>query len=627
MASSSRSLTFLLSSLVLAACASKKPPPRRAGEEFISTIEVEGNTTIKDNTLVKGTALHRRQHRGLGPDPYLLQVDADRIRGDYLRKGYLGVDVRPRFERKGEATKVIYTVDEGKRATTRVVITGLPKDVPASAIREVLPIVDGAPFDYAVYEKAKPFLITVVKDAGYARAKLESEVLADRANGEAIVSLAYDPGPKCRFGKIEITGVDGALADAVRGRLAFATGDQYSTTAITTSQRQLYGFQRFSTVQVQPDDGVSDVVDVKVAVSEAARREVKLGGGFGIDPTAYEIRGRAGYSIAGFPTDLDTLTLEFRPAYAYARDRSGWEPRIRALSRVERQDIFWTYSKGLVEAGYNYLAIEAYTSLGPRAALGFSTPIIASHFGQRVQLRLGWGIEQLRFKNISPLIDPALQMELGLDHRQRVGTYQQALTVDLRDNPMNTKRGLFAEMRVAEGTPYAGSEYDYIQVIPELRGFLPLGGTVLAARARAGTFIGDVPVTERFFSGGASNHRGFGERDLSPSVSGEVMGSETTVPYGGETLFETGIEARIPLTTWRKMGVGTVVFLDGGDVVEERRDLDFANLHWAAGLGLRLLTVVGPIRADLGYRLNRFGPTEPAPGSRFAFHFSIGEAF
>ena len=75
------------------------------------------------------------------------------------------------------------------------------------------------------------------------------------------------------------------------------------------------------------------------------------------------------------------------------------------------------------------------------------------------------------------------------------------------------------------------------------------------------------------------------------------------------------------------MGIGTVIFLDGGDVTQEVGDVDLTNLHWAIGAGLRLLTIVGPVRADVGYRLNRHGEMDPSPGSRFAFHFSIGEAF
>ena len=55
-----------------------------------------------------------------------------------------------------------------------------------------------------------------------------------------------------------------------------------------------------------------------------------------------------------------------------------------------------------------------------------------------------------------------------------------------------------------------------------------------------------------------------------------------------------------------------------------------ADLRYAAGLGLRYQTPVGPVRFDFGYQLN------PIPGlvvngnpesRRWRIHFSIGQAF
>ena len=303
----------------------------------------------------------------------------------------------------------------------------------------------------------------------------------------------------------------------------------------------------------------------------------------------------------------------------------SYEPRMRALAKLERQDILWTYSKGEIEGGYNYIAYEAYTSYGPRARLGFSTPL----YGEKLSLRLGWGIQRHDFRNFHPLIDESLQMQIGIDRAERVGAYTQALVMDLRDHPIETKFGLYGELRVAEGTRFAGSAYEYIQVVPELRGYLPVPvhGTVLAARVRSGMTFGELAPTERFFSGGGSNQRGFSERKLAPSAIGLVDDSLRSIPYGGGAMFETGVEARMPITKVKDMPFGAVAFLDGADVTENADQLDPTNLHWAAGVGLRLLTVVGPVRADLGYRLNRTGPMEPDPNSKFAFHLSLGEAF
>jgi len=616
----------LLISLSLVASCSRpavRAPTDDSSPEYLDTIKVEGNRKLGDNRLVTGLALRRTQKRGRALDPYVIQLDADRIRGEYLREGFFGIAVQSRLERKGDAVTVIYAVDEGARATTTVEIRGIDDRDLNEDVRALVKLRDGAPFDYAVYDAAKRPLLIAAQNAGYARARLEASVYADRAANVALVRLDYDLGPKCTFGNVEITGVSSELAAAVRARLRFAPGDSYSTRALIATRSTLYGLGRFSTVEVEPEtSGLDAVVAVRVSLAESSRREVHFGGGFGIDPLGYEVRGRAGYLITGWPFVLDTSTIELRPAYAYLRT-GEFQPRMRALARVERQDLFWTEGKGTVEGGYKYLSVEAYTTYGPRARLGFGTPLGTP----RVHLEAGWGIERLAFRNISPLIDPALQMELGLDRIARIGTYMQTVSVDLRDNPVDPRRGMYLELRTVEGTRLAGGAFDYLEVIPEARGYLSLHTLVLAARLRVGAIAGELPVTERLFSGGASSHRGFGERALAPTVSGIVDGEVRHVPYGGVALVETGVEARIPISSWRKMGIGGVVFLDGGDVTNTREQLDPFDLHWAIGTGIRLKTIAGPLRADLGYRLNRTGLEDPSPGSRFAFHISLGEAF
>ena len=627
----------------------------RAREDRLEKVDFEGNQRLSNKNLMTGLGVHRVLQRGGAADPYLIQVDADRIRGEYLRKGYLDVDVRSRVERKADTATVIYTVEEGVRAVTKTLMIGLPDDVPTEMVRQKLPLPEGKPFDYEVYDLAKPHLLEVVQDEGYAHATLDASVIADRANHTAVVLLVYTPGPKCTFGNVEITGATGELAEAALHRLAFAPGQQYSAQAILQTQRNLYGFGRFSTVRVDPDKAGGEVVGVKISLAEGARHEIKLGGGLGMDQTIYEVRGRAGYTIAGWPFPLDTVTLDSRPAYAFPRDGGSPEPRVRTLAKLERQDLFWTYAKGVVEGGYNFLTVEAFTSYGPFTRLGFETRLGTP----RLLLRLGWGFESVNFRKVlcpadtsncaretkldPPPMTAALKEHLGVDHPERLGMYQQSLIVDLRDHPIEPTLGGYAELRVTEGSRFAGGAYEYFAVQPDVRGYLPLPlipGAVLAARVRYGAIFADkdnVPPTERLFAGGSNSQRGFGERRLSPHTD-PAMNDGVSVPYGGTRLIDTGIEARVPITKIRTMPLGMAMFLDGGDVTDAAknpalegilapRDLDLSNLHWALGLGLRLQTVVGPVRVDVAYRLNRTEIGEPEAGSRFAYHLTVGEAF
>ena len=616
-------LVFLLA--VVAAC--HHNPPHKPGEDYLKDIKFEGNKKLSNKDLVTGLALHRTEKAGRPADPYLVQIDADRLRGQYGRLGYFETDIKPRVERQAEAQTVTYAIEEGQRSTTHVTITGLPKDVDLALVRSKLPLVEGAPFNYELYDGAKVDLLGVVQDAGYAHAKLDAQVYGDLATHTANVDLMFDPGPKCTFGKISIQGVDGDLKEAIENRLRFATGETFSNAAITRTQRAIYSLSRFSTVEVNFDPGQEgkSVLDMHVAVSESAAHQVTLGGGFGIDPLNYELRARAGYSVAGFPTAMDTLTLDFRPAYAYLRDGSGYEPRIRALAKVERQDLFMTYALGSVEVGYDYLAYEAYTLYGPRAQLGYEFRIAGL---RHLKAKLGYRIHDYAFSHPSPAVDEALKAQLGIDHKELVGVYEQSLIADFRDHPIEPRWGVYAEMKIGEGTKLAGSDYEYQLITPELRGYVPVGPVELAARARYGAIYGKTPPTERFFAGGATSNRGFSERALSPSVTGmSTTGSTITVPYGGAGMFDSSIEARIPITTIKTMPLHGVVFFDAGDVTETPSQLQFTNLNYALGLGARLLTIVGPVRFDFGYRLNRTGATDPEPGSNFAFHLSLGEAF
>lgn len=610
--------------LISVGCGSK--PVRRPGEEWLSEITIEGNRSISSADLRRGLALQRVQTQGGIPDPYLVTIDGQRIRGEYLRRGFLEVDVRSRVERRRDATAVIYTVHEGPRAKTQVMIAGLPAAEPElqQRVRDTLTLEDGDYFSYEPYEAAKEQLLGVVQDAGYAFAQLDAHVIADRASHLAIIHLKYEPGPKCTFGEIKISGVTGDLADAALARVAFEPGDTYSSAALAETQRRLYDMKRFSTVRVLPDKEGGDVVDVTVTLARSKSNELTLGGGVGTDQIVYEVRARAGFTKTAWPFPLTDFSVDLRPAYATLRDGSGSEPRLRALTRLRRIDLFRPYMFGDVEAGYNYITIEAYTYYGPVGRLGIESPV----YSDKLRARVGWEIQYDSFRHISPLIDPALQLALGLDSPQRVAAYTQQVSLDLRNDPIEPTFGGYAEIRLEEGTWWAGSALDFFRITPEARGFLPVPRTsiVLAARARVGRIYGDVPVNLRYYSGGANRHRGFGERRLAPTLVGDVDGEEEEVPIGGAELVETSVELRAMLAKIRGIPIGAVTFLDGGDVTAKGA-MNLANLNWAVGVGLRLHTLVGPIRADVGYRLNRTGPGNPEPGQHFAFHLSIGEAY
>jgi outer membrane protein assembly factor BamA len=170
---------------------------------------------------------------------------------------------------------------------------------------------------------------------------------------------------------------------------------------------------------------------------------------------------------------------------------------------------------------------------------------------------------------------------------------------------------------------------------------------------------GILPISERFFAGGANTLRGFDFEEAGPRVvvvpqgtfrnsSGDpVFLSPFTIPFGGNALAVVNLEARIPLTA----SVRAVPFYDGGNVFRRvgdifnppdvpLNDVFRQNLRalWShtVGLGLRIKTPIGgEFGVDYGYLLNPPQFLIPQPSGPNAIyrlkqsqlHFRFSQAF
>ena len=149
-------------------------------------------------------------------------------------------------------------------------------------------------------------------------------------------------------------------------------------------------------------------------------------------------------------------------------------------------------------------------------------------------------------------------------------------------------------------------------------GYYPLdedAAYVLAARIGVGTIFGAdlayIPPTERFYAGGGASVRGYGYRTLSPIRDGRLT--------GGRSLVEGSMEARVQLTET----IGIVPFVDFGDVFTTSvPGATRGTLGFGAGIGLRYLTPVGPLRLDVATPLIHRGSQDG-----IALYISIGQAY
>ncbi|HUR21859.1 MAG TPA: BamA/TamA family outer membrane protein, partial [Vicinamibacterales bacterium] len=191
------------------------------------------------------------------------------------------------------------------------------------------------------------------------------------------------------------------------------------------------------------------------------------------------------------------------------------------------------------------------------------------------------------------------------------------------DVATNPTRGTVLAFRLAHHAPYFGGTFKFDELVAEARAYVPLGRSVGAARLRLATLpsheANRIPYSERYFLGGATSVRGWGRYQIGPL-------SETGLPIGGRTVVEANAELRFPLIG----ALGSVVFVDAGQVGDDSWTVSGRDFRYAIGTGLRYTSLIGVARMDVGYQLN------PIPGLRVAgqeqtrrwrLHLSIGHAF
>jgi outer membrane translocation and assembly module TamA len=128
-----------------------------------------------------------------------------------------------------------------------------------------------------------------------------------------------------------------------------------------------------------------------------------------------------------------------------------------------------------------------------------------------------------------------------------------------------------------------------------------------------------IPASERFFAGGDTTVRGFALDQLGIPL---VTLDERGFPTGGGGLMILNAEVRVPTIR----GLGVVGFFDTGNVFYRTSDIRLSELRGSVGFGVRYKSPIGPIRVDLGFKLQRNVIADKRE-SLAALHITLGQAF
>jgi outer membrane protein assembly complex protein YaeT len=551
-------------------------------------------------------------------------ADLKRIQAFYADRGYPDAHIASfdvKLNDKQNAVDVTITISEGEPVKLAAIDFMGFDDIPAAHLNDLkksVPLKVGGPRDRQLVVTTHEMALNELKDHGFPYAKVATTEDDGPTGKEAHLTFAAEPGKVAHFGQVEIVGSKSVTDNVIRRELTFKPGDLYRRSLVQDSQRRLYGMELFQFANVEPQNQELQPADVpiKVTVAEGSHQRMNFGIGYGT-----EEKGRvdAEYHHLNFLGDA-------RTAGAHVR----WSSLDRGLRLDFNQPYFFHphFSLG-GEAQQWYTVTPAYNS---------TVSGVKGVVTHRENQRTSWAVSLTSERDQSSidanvLADPKFRptlIALGLDPRtgKQNGTLD-ALGFDAQhstaDNILNAHRGYQIAFHTEEAGKFLPGTYKYYAVSADGRHYLPIGERiVIASRLQLGSIaapaadVNSVPLSKKYFLGGATSVRGWGRYEISPLSEG--------LPIGGNSLLAFSEELRAMVHG----NLGGVLFLDGGSVWADGWTIKLNDLRYAIGPGLRYQTPIGPIRLDLGYQLN------PIPGllvngspqtRRWRIHFSIGQAY
>lgn len=535
-------------------------------------------------------------------DEDALKEDMIRIQRLYGDHGYYDAVANYELKYNAEKNRVEITIKikEGEP----VILTDLNIDMQGELseelrkkIRDSVPLKLKRTFSAIDYQATKGIISNVLSENGYPKSGIEGQALVNRVEKWAKVVFTVDPGALYRFGSVRVEGNGKVAENIIKREVTFKKGAIYSTKKINDTQAGIFQLDLFSSVLIDTNfDEDRKLVNLTIKVKERKPGTVKVGVGFGTVDLA---RGQVFLTQRNLFGGGRRLEVTGKASFITQRVQTSIiQPYI--IGRAS--ELFWNL---------NFIRddLPAYTDLTFLTTTGVRKRFagVFNAFGSfNVQLTRLSGVPG----NVSDFTVPRGNFFLTF--------FGSGIERNTTDNILNPTRGTVATFTLEPSFKALGSDVNYLKSSLGLRGYKKLFNVVFASRILVGviepfggTGTFDVPIFKRFFAGGPTSVRGFPFQKLGPLDMDQN-------PIGGNSLLEGSFETRFPIYK----DFGGVVFFDYGNVYSKAFDYNLSELRYSPGVGLRYNSLIGPIRADVGYALN------PEPGiRRVQYWFSIGQAF
>jgi outer membrane protein assembly complex protein YaeT len=626
----------------------------RGPQYRVSAVEIAGGTSLGLPDF--RTALRTRT--GAVYTDANLDADVTAIESLYRTQGFAGARVQADSRPQAAAGSlqipmaISILITEGVRTVVGTVRMEGNVSVPEADLRRVVSLQPGSPYHDTQLRRDINALQLEYANLGYRSATVQAQPGFSPDRGQANLVFVIREGPRVFVDHVIISGNVRTSVATIERELQLKPGDPLGLEAAYESQRRLAALQLFrrapQLTEIQHGDETRR--DLLVTVEEAEPTTLGFGGGvegrlrvvesdiegapaeqeFELAPRAFvDVTRRNLFGTNRSVSFFGSLSLH--PGRLSSSSSVGYEStEYRVLGTFREPRVFDTAVDGVVSVTFEQQIRSSFTFARQRASAQASRQLTRS-----VGLSGGYQLERTNL--LESQVDPSDQPLIDrLFAQVRLSSFSVQLFYDTRDDPVDASRGEYFTANTQLAARRIGSEVGFVKSFFTAQHFRPLrgaGGSVFAAQARLGVANGfprdvvgivngetvvivgveDLPEPERFFAGGNTTVRGFAL---------DTLGRPETIkdgfPIGGNGMAIFNVELRGPVFG----GVQGVGFVDTGNVFGHASDIDLGLLRTAVGFGVRYKSPVGPIRFDVGFKVN------PEPGERpSAWFITFGQAF
>jgi translocation and assembly module TamA len=528
-----------------------------------------------------------------------VKTDQERFSRVLRSRGYYDGEVTFQVDTEREPVAVTFSIEPGQAfiLDDYVIHYVDPEDQPEAPGLETLDLELGMRAEAARIVAAGNLLINALRnDARPFAREVDRRAVVDFEHRTMSVDVFVEAGPRAGFGPVTFKGLERTKEDYVRQWVNWSPGDPFRQSDLDALQRKLSRTGLFTAIAVDRADEVAADGNVPVMVEAVPSTHRSVGGSIGFS-TDRGATGRVFWEHRNLLGRDENLRFVLSGDFLQqAASIQFTRPNFRELDRTlfartgfQRSDTdAFEGFEGQVAAGLSWLIADRWSvSVGGAIEYANLEDNLDEVEGRTTSI-LGSIPTTVSYRNVDSELDPTSGFRLDL-----------LLTPSFGQS--NNQPIAFHATEV-EGAAYYPVDTE--------RRF------VLAGRARVGSIVGadlaDIPANRRFYAGGGGSIRGYEFQRVGPL---DAEGN----PIGGRSRAEVSAEVRVRV--WREIGL--VPFIAGGQVYESAYP-DFSDsFQWAAGLGLRYHTVVGPLRLDVAFPINR----REGIDDFFQLYISLGQAF